>query len=196
MFGNKSGCLSKHKHLERREGFMLGPQLMESWFRLVTEAMRGSSEAQNALTMLSGNTMSQDSMMRWMTNFMPTAASSLASPAQAEMFSDWVEQWWKSMGVVPRHRYLEALERNEFLRMRLDECEKAKKMPSLPANVTEQTEQAQKAAMMFWGNMFDETVKAQSEWMKTWAARQHEGQEPAETNTGTEKKAEDAPQSE
>lgn len=152
---------------------------MESWFRLVSDAMRGSSEAQNALSMLSGNTMSQDSMMRWMSNFMPAAASSIASPAQVEVFGDWVEQWWKTMGVVPRHRYLEALERNELLRTRLDECEKARRMPVLSSNVTEQTEHAQKAAMTFWGNMFDETVKMQSEWMKTWAAKQQ-----AETAAG------------
>lgn len=167
----------------------MGPQIMESWFRLMTEAMRGNTEAQEALWSLNNTSMSQDNMMRWMTQFMPSAASSLANPAQTQVFGEWVEQWWKMMGVVPRYRYLDALERNENLRIRLEECEKSHKMPGLPG-MTEQTEQAQKTAMNLWGSMVEDTLKMQSEWMRNWSPSQGTGESSAEESPKEEEKEE------
>jgi hypothetical protein len=170
---------------------MMGPQIMESWFRLMMEAMRGSTEAQEALWSLNNTSMSQDNMMRWMTQFMPSAASSLANPGQTQVFGEWIEQWWRMMGVVPRYRYLDALERNENLRIRLEECEKSRKMPGLPG-MTEQTEEAQKTAMNLWGSMVEDTLKMQSEWMRNWVPAQAGSEEtgPAEGSKeeGKEKK--------
>lgn len=141
---------------------MMTPKLIESWFRLVTEAMGGSTEAQEAFKLLSSATSSQDELMRWMTRYMPTAAANMGVP-QPEVFSEWVDQWWKVMGAVPRYRYLELLERNEELRRRLEECEKTRKSGMGFSGQT--TEDAQKA-MSQWGSMMDETLKMQSEWMR------------------------------
>jgi hypothetical protein len=95
------------------------------------------------------------------------------------------------MGVVPRYRYLDALERNENLRIRLEECEKSRKMPGLPG-MTEQTEEAQKTAMNLWGSMVEDTLKMQSEWMRNWVPAQAGSEEtgPAEGSKeeGKEKK--------
>lgn len=161
---------------------MTAPKMIESWFSLMTEAMKGSTDAQDAFRLLTGAATTQDGMMRWMTQFMPAAAATgLISPSQTRMFSEWVEEWWKVMGVVPRYRYLEALERNELLRRQLEDCEQSRKMNILTKPMSEQTEQAQQAAVNLWGTMVDETLKLQAEWMRNWAASQQPEEEPEKT---------------
>lgn len=159
---------------------MITPKMLDAWFRLVSEAMGGSSEAQEAFKLLTGASASQDDLMRWMGRFMPAAAAAgMAAHPQTEVFGDWVEQWWKVMGVVPRYRYLELLERSEDLRRRLEECEKSRKRVGVAAPTAEE---AQKAISL-WGNMMDESLKMQSEWMRRFLPGDPTG---AEAGTGTE----------
>ncbi len=143
---------------------MVSPKLIEAWFSLMSEAMRGSNDAQEAFKMFSGTSMKADDMSRWMSRFMPTGAS--ANVGQPEMFGEWVEQWWRVMGVVPRQRYLDLLERHESLRLRLEECEKSRKQHSM-LDVSGQQEQAQKA-LNLWGTTMEDMLKMQADWMRTW----------------------------
>lgn len=149
---------------------MVSPKLIEAWFSLMSEAMRGSSDAQEAFKMLSGTSMTTDDMSRWMSRFMPTGAS--MSAGQPEMFGEWVEQWWRAMGVVPRQRYLDLLERNESLRLRLEECEKTRKQHSM-LDVSGQQEQAQKA-LNLWGTAMEDMLKMQADWMRTWFPKERD----------------------
>lgn len=133
----------------------------------MTDAMRGNTDAQEAFRSLTNSSNSQGQMMRWMTQFMPTVASAgMSNVGMTESFSQWIEEWWRMMGVVPRYRYVEALERAEHLRIRLENCEKTQSLTGMPSAMTEQTEQMQKNAMNVWGSMFDETMKMQAEWMR------------------------------
>jgi len=153
--------------------------MLEAWFRLMTEAMRGSSEAQEAFRLLTGASKTQDDMTRWMTRFMPAAAG--MGTGQPEMFGEWVEEWWKVMGVVPRHRYLELLERHEDVRRRLEDCEKRTRsnMPNI-AGMAGNPEEAQKA-MNMWGTAMEDMLKMQSQWMQTFFPHQEKGEGPPDT---------------
>lgn len=151
---------------------MIPPKMMETWFQLMSDAMRGSSEAQEAFRSLTGSATTTNDMYQWMGRFMPSGVSM----SQAEVFTDWVEQWWKAMGVVPRHRYLEALERNEDLRRRLEDCEKqlSRNAPNL-FSMAGQPEDAQRAFSM-WSSTMEDMLKMQSEWMQNWLPREQREQ--------------------
>jgi hypothetical protein len=144
----------------------------EAWFRLMSEAMRGSGYAQEAVRALSSSTTSMHDLSRWMGQFMPAG---VGSPAQTELFGEWLEQWWKMMGVVPRYRYLELLERHENLRLRLEECEKARKVTG-SMNLQDAQEETRKV-MDLWGTMLDGMLKAQSEMMQNFLPREEQGEE-------------------
>lgn len=167
---------------------MTASTMMEAWLKLMADAMRGSSEAQDALKMLTGTSTTQDHLMRWMGQFMPTAMAGMGGP-QTEMFGQWLEQWWKAMGVVPRYRYLEQLERNEDLRRKLEECEKrTHSMAGVPGS--EHMEETQQKMMNLWGSMLDETLKVQSQMMSNMMPRLAAQQEGADEESagGKEKK--------
>ncbi len=165
---------------------MVPPRLLESWLTLMTEAMRGSSSAQEAFRSLTSTAATADNLNRWMLQFMPGAASATAQP---ELFGEWLEQWWKAMGVVPRHRYLEALERNEHLRMQLETCEKTnRQLQNMSGLMGPQHEEAQKA-MSMWGSAMDDMLRMQSEWMRSLMPQERGSSPssgPASTSTGSE----------
>ncbi|NJN67498.1 MAG: hypothetical protein HC884_12690 [Chloroflexaceae bacterium] len=142
---------------------MTTQNLGEAWFRLMSEAMRGSGYAQEAVRALTSSTTSMTDLSRWMTQFLPAGVN---TPAQTELFGEWLEQWWKLMGVVPRHRYLELLERHENLRLRLEECEKARKVTG-SMNLQDAQEETRKV-MDLWGTMLDSMLKTQSEMMQNF----------------------------
>jgi hypothetical protein len=97
------------------------PKVMEAWFTLMAEAMKGTKEAQQAFQSLSKATLDPADLNRWMGTFMPGLASS-AAPQQAEGPEQWLEDWWRMMGVVPRARYLELLEKYDTLTRRLEQA--------------------------------------------------------------------------
>lgn len=141
---------------------MLTPKMMEAWFNLMSEAMRGSTDAQQLVRSLSSTTTISDETMRMMMRFMPPGMM----PVQPEALSDWLEDWWRMMGVVPRHRYLELLERYELLRSRLEESEKTSRR--LQSMLGEKRQEEAQKVLDFWGNTLEETLKAQTDWMRMW----------------------------
>jgi hypothetical protein len=137
----------------------------------MSDAMRGTADAQQAVRMLGEMPTTPDQMSRWMSRFMPNATTS----AKPEAMEDWLEDTWRMMGVVPRYRYLELLDRHEMLRSRLEKAEKdiqklRRNMRS--GNIPEQ--EAQKV-LDLWEGMLQETLKTQSNWLKTWAADKEAG---------------------
>jgi hypothetical protein len=142
-------------------------KIMETWMNLVTEAMRGNGDARETVRTITGSSMRPDELLRLMTRFMPAGTV----PFQAEALNEWLEEYWRMMGVVPRYRYLDLLERYEQLRLRLEETEKSRQLPMMSAA---QPEEAQKVFGL-WSSMMEETMKAQQEMLKAWTPNAAEG---------------------
>jgi hypothetical protein len=141
-------------------------KMMETWMNLVTEAMRGNGDARETVRTITSSSMRPDELLRVMTRFMPAGAM----PVQAEALNEWLEEYWRMMGVVPRYRYLDLLERYEQLRLRLEETEKSRQLPMMPSS---QPEDAQKVFGL-WSSMMEETLKAQQEMLKAWTPQSAE----------------------
>jgi hypothetical protein len=137
----------------------------------MSDAMRGTADAQQAVRMLGEMPTTPDQMSRWMSRFMPNATSS----AKPEAMEDWLEDTWRMMGVVPRYRYLELLDRHEILRSRLEKAEKD--IQKLRRNMRSGNvpEQEAKKVLDLWEGMLQETLKTQSNWLNTWAADKEAG---------------------
>lgn len=143
---------------------MFSPKAMEAWFTLMAEAMKGA-EAQEAFKSLAEASTNPETLQQWQARFMPRAGAS----ATPEAFEEWLEEWWKMMGVVPRSRYLELLERYEALRLRLEKAEET--IHQLRATLGGKgSEQDAQKLLDLWEAMLKESVKAQAEWLRTWAA--------------------------
>lgn len=142
--------------------------IMEVWLRLMGDAFRGVSDAQEAVRSLSEAPMTPDKLTLWTSRFMP----SLMGTTQPEAVSDWMEDTWRMMGVVPRYRYLELLERHEQVRSRLERAEseiKKLRKATLTSAAEMPTQEAQKVLDM-WEGMLQETLKIQADWIKGWGA--------------------------
>ena len=138
---------------------------MEAWFTLMAEAARGVQGAQAALQSLSKVSKPAD-LSRWMLTFMPGLASS-AGPQPAEIFEQWLEEWWRMIGVVPRARYLELLEKHDALRRQLEKAQQTIRNMQETLDRKGQESYA-KNVLGTWNAMLDETLKAQVEWLKAW----------------------------
>lgn len=144
---------------------MADPKLIEAWYRFMAEAVRETSDAQAFFDRFAEGQAPAEWLARWMRQ-----EGAAAPPASEELPDEWLEQWYKMMGVVPRHRYLELLDRYERLRQRLEEArEKIERMGGSP-NTTEQ-EAAAEELMDRWKTALDETLRAQSEWMRTFTQK-------------------------
>ncbi len=155
---------------------MLSPKALEAWYTLMAEATRGSAQAQEAFQSLSKMSGSPDDMNRWMAQFMPGVASTTRFTPDA--FEDQLEDWWRLMGVVPRARYLDLLEKCDTLQRKLDKAEET--IENLRKRVSGSSSQPggeeTKQVLDMWSSMMGETLKTQTEWMKAWTA----------ANTGTD----------
>jgi hypothetical protein len=144
---------------------MMSPKALEAWFTLVNEAMRGAQEARQALKSLAENSASLEDLSHWLATFMPNVHPA----APPETFETWLEEWWRVMGVVPRARYLELLERCDALQRRLERAEETiQNLKTLPGSQGQDEEARQ--ALDLWSSMLAETLKTQTEWMKAWTA--------------------------
>jgi hypothetical protein len=76
------------------------------------------------------------------------------------------------MGVVPRSRYLELLERYEILRTKLEKADET--IHKLRAMLGKDHEQDAQKILNMWDTMLQESLKAQAEWMRTWMATSHQ----------------------
>ena len=145
---------------------MADPKVMEAWFTLMAEAMRGTKEAQEAFQSLSKAPLNPADLSRWLGNFMPALAASPTSP-RPEMLEEWLEEWWRMMGVVPRARYLELLEKYDALTRRLEQARETIQKMRDGLDEKARPEQA-KNVLDLWKTMLDETVKIQEQWARAW----------------------------
>jgi DNA repair ATPase RecN len=145
---------------------MVNPKMMEAWFTLMAEAMRGTKEAQEAFQYLPKMSTNSEDLSHWLQKFMPVAGSNL----QPEAFEEQLEEWWRMMGVVPRARYMELLEKNDQLQRRLEKAEETiQKLRKMMEKQGPQAEEAQQV-LDTWNTMLQETLKTQTEWMRAWTA--------------------------
>ncbi|MFN8455989.1 MAG: hypothetical protein U0401_15205 [Anaerolineae bacterium] len=145
------------------------PNVTEHWLRLMSEAMRGAADAQEAIRSLGEMPTTPDQLTRWFTRFMPMSGLG-ATAATPDAFKDWLEDSWRMMGVVPRYRYLELLERYELLRQRLEEAEKKIQKMRTTMLIDKVPEQEAQKVLDMWEGMLQDTLKLQADWMRAWTA--------------------------
>ena len=134
----------------------------EAWLRLVTEAMQGGNRTPDTFRSLATAWKSQEEMNKWIERFLPRSETS-----RPEEVRGWIEDWWKSMDVVPRSLYLELLERNELLKAKLEEAEATIRQLRATVGIKGQEKHANEI-LNAWETTIQTTLKAQDEWMQTW----------------------------
>lgn len=157
---------------------MLDPKVMETWLRLTAEAARGAGEAREAVKSLGEAPTTPDELVRWWGRFMPPGVD-LTKP---EQFEAWLEQWWRALGVVPRSRYLELLERYEGLRTRLEEAEATIQRLRTTLGQGGRQEEARKI-LDVWESTLQGTLEAQAEWMRAWTSQHGKGDRSTDDST-------------
>ncbi len=156
-------------------------RIMEAWLSMMTEAVRGNTDARAAVQAMTMAPMRPDEMLRLMTTFMPPGIA----PVQAEVFNDWLEEYWKAMGVVPRYRYLELLERYERARERVEELERFTRSRTQLSSSLERTgNDSAERVLSMWGKVMEDSMKMQQEMLKTWMTTAADGTRPAEPLPG------------
>ncbi len=156
---------------------------MELWLRLMSDAMRGTADAQEAIRTLGEMPTTPDQLTRWMSRFMPLAAGQSPRP---EMMGDWLEDAWRMMGVVPRYRYLELLERHETLRNRLEQAEKTIQSLRKATSGAKIPEQEVQQILNLWEGMLQETLSMQADWMRSWTKTEDAGEKGESKNSTSE----------
>jgi hypothetical protein len=137
------------------------------WLRLLTQTMQGGGL--NTFRFATAWN-SHELLNRWAECFLPKAEIS-----RPDAVRGWIEDWWNLMGVVPRSLYLEQLERKEVLRTRLEEAEatiqQLRDMTGLKGQETQANEiaNAWETSISLWQTAIQTTLKAQNEWLRTWA---------------------------
>ena len=152
---------------------MNNPVVIEAWLRLMQETMQGAGRAQETLRGLGEAWKSQEELNRWMESVPPLRSGFSSS----EDFREWMQEWWKMMGVVPRSQYLELLERYDVLRTRLEEAEATIQRLRATLGVKGQEKQANEI-LDHWETATHAALKAQSEWLRTWTDISGKSQEP------------------
>ena len=157
-----------------------GLRFAETWFRLLADAARGTRTAQMALRSLADGQLSPDNLAQRIARWLPAGVT----PPSADKLTQWSEDLWSTIGVVPRSRYVELLERYEALRARLEEAEvtirRLKRLLSQKGHEGD----AQKL-LDLWSNAVGETLKSQAEWMRGLIGGV--GEAPAEETAPTSK---------
>ncbi len=153
------------------------PKALEAWYTLMAEAMRGTSEAQEAFNALSEMSSTPEDFNKWMAQFMPGLAASMKM--QPEGFEEQMETGWRMMGVVPRAPYLDLLEKCDTLERKLEKAEKTIESLQKRLGMQEQQEEEAKKVMDMWGTIMQDTLKTQTEWMKAWTSVNKPEQPPA-----------------
>jgi hypothetical protein len=150
----------------------------EEWLRLLAEAARGTRAAQSTLRSLSSLT--PDKLARRIGRWLPAGVA----PPAAESLAQWTEEIWARIGVVPRSRYQELLERYEALRGRLEEAEVT--IQRLKRLLSEKGREGDAQKLLdLWSSVVGETLRSQGEWMRTWIAGGGEGEvHPRRVRTG------------
>ncbi|MBL7978019.1 MAG: hypothetical protein JNN12_06735 [Bacteroidetes Order II. Incertae sedis bacterium] len=98
-------------------------------------------------------------------NHWKTALDGTGNPAELQKMQD---DWHRMMGVVPRQRYLDLLEKYDALQRQLELTEQALRAAKTPATATtdhELNEQMVKS----WQQMAEQTLSLQSAWLKNFS---------------------------
>ncbi|GAC1636808.1 MAG: hypothetical protein NVS4B8_00760 [Herpetosiphon sp.] len=140
---------------------MMDPKMMAAFSKLVQDASGGGSDAQQALRLLGERPLTPDAVVRWMNRWLPTGGTPLGGQAAEE----WIETWYTTMGVVPRSRYTEALERADQLRIKLEEAEQTIRQLQSMVGVRGQ-EDAARSLVGLWQTGLHQTLQAQNEWLR------------------------------
>src|SRR5262245_8028281 len=150
----------------------------EEWLRLLAEAARGTRTAQSTIRGLADLT--QDKLASQIRRWLPAGGT----PPAAESLAQWTEELWSRIGVVPRFRYQELLERYEALRVRLEEAEVT--IQRLKRLLSEKGHEGDAQKLLdLWSNAVGETLRSQAEWMRTWIAGSGEADaHPPRVKTG------------
>lgn len=156
---------------------------MDLWLRLMSDALRGTADAQEAVRALGEMPTTPDQLTRWMSRFMPMSAGQTPRP---EMMGDWLEDAWRMMGVVPRYRYLELLERHEILRSRLEQAEKTIQSLRKVTAGAKIPEQEVQQILNLWEGMLQETLSMQADWMRGWTRTEDTGEKGEPKNSASE----------
>lgn len=172
---------------------MTNTNFTEMWLRLMSDAMRGTADAQKAVRSLGEVPTSPAHLTSWITQFMPSAGGSLTAAPDA--LGDWLEDSWRMMGVVPRYRYLELLERHEILRTRLEKAEKEIRNLRKTTFATDVPKQEAQRVLDFWENMLQETIKMQSGWIRSWTDQAADEQPKSAADLPSEENAPQQPKS-
>jgi len=139
-------------------------RLVEAWLRLTADALRGTEDAKTALESLGKNPLTPEGLAGWARTWMPKEAPTSADPGE---FQALVEEYWKTLGVVPHQRHLELMERYEELKTRLEEAESTvKNLRELLAS--KGRGQEAEGVIGEWEDLTSKTLKAQAEWARTW----------------------------
>ena len=152
-------------------------KLAEAWFRLLSDAARGTRAAQATMRSFAEGRVTPQSVARQIARFLPAGVP----PPAAETLQQWTEELWAAIGVVPRSRYVELLERYEALRARLEEAEVTIRRLKSLLSTTGREGDAQKL-LDLWSNAVGETLRSQADWMRNWI-----GEAPADVEPGIRK---------
>ncbi len=138
--------------------------LLRAWYRLMANAVRDTTHLQQAMQDADVQGHPAEWFARWMReNDLPGAPADPDDPSD-----DWMEQWYRTMGVVPRSRYLRLLERHEKLRNKLEAAKR--RIERLRDRTDAAPEEAANEALRFWQNALNDTLEAQSKWMESMHA--------------------------
>jgi hypothetical protein len=149
-----------------------GLQLAEAWFRLLAEAARGTRAAQGTLRGLADGQLTPEKLAERIARWLPAGIT----PPSAEKLTRWSEEMWATLGVVPRPRYVELLERYEALRARLEEAEVT--IRRLQRLLSEKGHEGDAQKLLdLWSNAVGETLRSQAEWMRGLIGGADEGRD-------------------
>ncbi|MEM9997581.1 MAG: hypothetical protein AAF809_07755 [Bacteroidota bacterium] len=133
----------------------------DAWQRLVAE---GAGEAAKAWVEIARGAA------------LPSAGEDADEPA--------TEQWYRAIGMVPRQRYLDLLDRTEQLRRKLEDAEaRLERLHQSNASAAEATEVASEM-MASWQDAMRETFQAQAAWMKAFEPSDTEDAPPTSSPPG------------
>jgi hypothetical protein len=144
---------------------------MEAWYRLMAEAVRAGGDASSKLPAPPTGAQGGDPS-EWLATWMRENGLPGSPPSPEEMPDEWMEKWYRMMGVVPRKRYLKALERNDRLRRKLEEAEKRIERLGGAAAASQNQEKAAEEMLGYWKQSMEETLNAQRRWMQSLSQEQ------------------------
>ncbi len=154
-------------------------RLAEAWFRLLADATRGTRTAQSTLRSFAQGQLSAESVARSLARFLPAGVT----PPGPAAIQQWTENLFQTVGVVPRSRHLELLERYEALRIRLEEAEVTIQRLKRLLSESGHEGDAQKI-LDIWSTAVGETLRSQTEWMRGWLAGGSERPDAEEAPAG------------